>query len=180
MANPATLYRFRIDLSDVDRNVYETLDFRVAMHPSESLPFLMTRVLAFALNIREGLEFNPAGLSDSDEPCLRALSLTGVCELWIEIGNPSARKLHRAAKAAAMVKVYTYKDPIAMLRELQSTPIHRSSEIELFSFEMAFLKSLGETLKRDNSWGLLLNDGVLSVTPQNQETVATQIHVHKI
>src|SRR5258707_1232333 len=97
MAQLATLYRFRIELSDVDRGVYQPLDFRVAMHPSESPLFLVTRILAFALNTQEGLEFTPTGLSDPDEPCLRIANPRGGLSLWIEIGNPSARKLHKAA-----------------------------------------------------------------------------------
>ncbi|MES3037442.1 MAG: YaeQ family protein, partial [Bdellovibrionota bacterium] len=50
MALPSTLYRFKIDLSDIERGVYEQLEFRVAQHPSESLVYLLTRVLAYVLN----------------------------------------------------------------------------------------------------------------------------------
>ena len=60
MAQPSTLYRFRIDLTDIDRGVYETLDLRLAMHPSESETYLVTRVLAYALNYASDLEFSKA------------------------------------------------------------------------------------------------------------------------
>src|ERR1700722_14698215 len=50
MANLATLYRFKLSVSDVDRGVYEDLDFRVPMHPSENAAYLLSRVLAYALN----------------------------------------------------------------------------------------------------------------------------------
>ncbi len=50
MSQGTVLYRFRLHLSDVDRSVYEELDFRLALHPSESLAFLLTRMLAYALN----------------------------------------------------------------------------------------------------------------------------------
>ena len=43
MALSATVYHFQIELSDVDRGVYEALDLRVARHPSESTPYLLTR-----------------------------------------------------------------------------------------------------------------------------------------
>ena len=111
MSAATTLFRFRIELSDVERNVYTTLDFRVAMHPSETPLYLMTRVLAYALNSGEEglqrLEFSPGGLSNPDAPSIQVLSPTGTSLLWIEIGNPSARKLHRAAKASRRVRVYT-------------------------------------------------------------------------
>ena len=51
------LYRFLIELSDIDRSVYKSLDFRVAQHPSEIAPYLLSRVLAYALSYQEGLEF---------------------------------------------------------------------------------------------------------------------------
>jgi cyclopropane fatty-acyl-phospholipid synthase-like methyltransferase len=45
MALSATIHHFQVTLSDVDRNVYETLDLRVARHPSESARYLTTRML---------------------------------------------------------------------------------------------------------------------------------------
>ena len=58
MAHPSTLFRFRIDLTDIDRGVYRKLDFRIAMHPSESETFFVTRVLAYALNAQDDLQFS--------------------------------------------------------------------------------------------------------------------------
>ena len=49
MALPASIHRFQIQLSDTGREVYESLDLRVARHPSESVPFLLTRILALSL-----------------------------------------------------------------------------------------------------------------------------------
>jgi uncharacterized protein YaeQ len=185
MAHPSTLYRFRIDLSDVDRGVYEPLDFRVAMHPSESEHYLLTRVLAFALNSGPSLEFSPGGLSDPDEPAIRALSAHGSIELWIEIGSPSARKLHRAAKAARTLKVYTYKDPELLVKEAREGDIHRSEHLEIFSFDTRFLDGLASLLKRDNRWSLLNTDSSLTVGIQGGEgseaaSVAGELSSHSL
>ena len=43
MALSSTIFVVDIDLSDVDRNVYETLSLRVARHPSDE--FLVARLL---------------------------------------------------------------------------------------------------------------------------------------
>jgi uncharacterized protein YaeQ len=37
MALTSTIYRVDLALSDVDRGVYETLELRLALHPSERL-----------------------------------------------------------------------------------------------------------------------------------------------
>jgi len=163
MAQPSTIYRFKISLSDVDRGRYETLELRLAMHPSESVPYLLTRVIAYALNLQEGLKFTQ-GIGNPDEPALEVRDLTGAVQVWIEVGNPSARRLHKASKASGRVRVYTYRDPELLIKEARSEVIHKVETIEVFSLTPAFLSKLGETLERDNAWQLLHTDGELSIT----------------
>jgi uncharacterized protein YaeQ len=168
MAHPTTLYRFRIDLSDVDRGVYQTLDLRVAQHPSETPAYLLSRILAYALSYEEGLEFSPGGLSDTEAPALTVRDLTGGLRVWIEIGNPNPRKLHKAAKAADIVKVFTYKDPENLLREMSSNQVHRAEEIEIYSFEPRFLDRLAVHLEKDNKWSVIQTEGSLSITVRDE------------
>ncbi|HEX4924431.1 MAG TPA: YaeQ family protein [Bdellovibrionales bacterium] len=179
MALPSTLYRFRIALSDVDRNVYEDLDLRVSMHPSETPPYLLTRVLAYALSYEPGLEFAAGGLSDSDTPAISLAGTRGGLALWIDIGNPTARKLHKAAKAAARVKVFTYKDPAHLVREIRENKVHRADELEIYSFEGPFLEALAESLGRDNRWELLHTAGSLNVTVAGR-SIAGESHRHSV
>lgn len=164
MSIGVTLYRFKINLSDVDRGVYENLDFRLAMHPSETLPSVFTRALAFSLNTQPGLEFTPGGISVPEEPAIFAKDDRGQLSLWIEIGNPSARKLHKASKACPQVRVYTYKNPELILREGASENIHRSEHIEIFAFEPGFLEQLTEHSTKDVRWDVLHNDQQLTIT----------------
>jgi uncharacterized protein YaeQ len=127
-----TLYRFRIELSDLDRSVYDSLDFRVAMHPSETNDFLITRVLAYALNWQEGLEFSAGGLHEAEEPAMKVAGRHGTTALSIEIGNPSAKRLHKNAKAADAIKVYTYKDPSLRRRPKIPRPHGRTPRARQF------------------------------------------------
>lgn len=169
MASPTALFRFRIELADIDRGVYEALDFRVAQHPSENLPYLLTRVLAFALNAGQDLTFSAGGLSDPDEPCMSAPGARGGTALWIEIGNPSARKLHKASKASEKVKVYTYKNADTLIRDLQAEGVHNLARIDLFQFSSDFLTGLSNVIQKDNRWSLTSHDGGLNVTCSLQE-----------
>jgi uncharacterized protein YaeQ len=77
MALPATIRRFEIALADADREVYESLDWRVAQHPSESERYLIARILARALEHAEGVEFSKLGVSDDDEPAIVHRDLRG-------------------------------------------------------------------------------------------------------
>ena len=67
MAQKATIYKVELSVSDMDRNYYETHNLTVAKHPSETDERLMLRIIAFALNAHEKLEFSK-GISTDDEP----------------------------------------------------------------------------------------------------------------
>ena len=164
MANSTTLYRFQIELSDVEAGVYKSLDVRLAQHPSESQMFLLTRLLAYVLNEREYLELVPEGLSDPDAPAVKAVTPGGDILLWIEVGNPSARKLHKAAKAARQVLVYTYKDPKPLLEDIRENKVFHAETIGIWSLDPKFLQAVAAKLERKNAWGVMLNDGSLTVS----------------
>lgn len=179
MSQGAVLYRFRLDLSDIERSVYEKLDFRLAQHKSESIPFLLTRAIAYALNVEEGLEFSAKGLGEPDDPCISSQDPKGGIGLWIEVGNPSARRLHKAAKAARRVKVYTYKNPELLLRELEAEKVHNAEQIEIFSLAEDFLAELEEALERDNEWSLVRDQGSLAVHV-GEQSYEGSLHLHSL
>ncbi|HVZ87318.1 MAG TPA: YaeQ family protein [Polyangia bacterium] len=163
MALSATVYHFQIELSDVDRGVYESLDLRVARHPSESTPYLLTRVIAYALLFEEGIAFSK-GLSTTEEPALWIKDLQGNLRVWVEVGAPSAERLHKASKASPRLVVFTQHDPRLLIREAQTRVIHKAADIEVYALDPAFLAQLGALTDRNPRWTLLRNDGQLYVT----------------
>jgi uncharacterized protein YaeQ len=163
MALTATMRRFQLNLSDTDRDVYETIELRVAQHPSESEPYLVTRVLAMALEYRRDLQFG-RGLSTPEEPGLSAPNAMGGVALWIEIGLPSAERLHKITKQADEVCVYVHKNPEPLLADLSSGTIHRAETIKVVAFAPSFLQALSERVERNNTWDVLRTNGTLYVT----------------
>lgn len=107
MAIKATIFRAELGVSDIDRGVYGTFPLTIARHPSETDERMMVRVLAFALNAHERLEFGK-GISNEDEPALWRRDLTGAIEQWIDVGLPEERLLRRACGKATEVMLYTY------------------------------------------------------------------------
>lgn len=162
MALSATIYNFSIELADMDRGVYETLDLKAAQHPSETDEALLARVLAYCCEFTEGIEFS-RGISSPDEPAVFVRDLTGVLRVWIEIGAPDAARLHKARKAVERVAVYTYKDPKQMLANWTGERIHKAESIEVFSFDAAFLKALVARLDRRMAFSLSITDAHLYV-----------------
>jgi uncharacterized protein YaeQ len=107
MAQKATIYKAELSISDMDRHYYETHNLTVAKHPSETDKRLMLRILAFALNAHEQLEFT-RGISTDDEPDIWQKSLSGDLELWVELGLPSEKIVRQSCGKANKVIIYCY------------------------------------------------------------------------
>jgi uncharacterized protein YaeQ len=171
LALGATIYTFDIELADSDRGVYESLNLRVAQHPSETPDYLMTRVLAYCLEFAEGIGFSK-GLSDPDEPAIYVRDLTGVLTAWVDIGLPEPERLHRASKAAPRVVVYTHKDPAQWAERIREAKIHRGDKLEVFAFDRAWLGGLVARLERRMKLSLARSEGEIYLGVAN-ETLQT-------
>lgn len=178
MAN-FTLFKFQIELSDIPRSLYQTIEFRAAQHPSESMPYFLTRILAYILNFEDDLIFAPTGLHDPDAAAINIPDLSGGFKTLIEIGSPSARKLHKATKTAKTVKVYTYKNPVSLLEEIKTEKVHRGSELEIFSLSPSFLSEIEPLLKNNNRWALMFNDGTISLQI-GEQSISGELNTHSL
>src|SRR5712671_58614 len=163
MAQTATIYTIQIDLADSDRGVYESLDLRIARHPSESEEYLVARVMAYALEYAEGIEFS-RGISDPDEPTIAIRDLTGALKVWIEIGSPEAARLHKASKACPRVAVYTHKDPAQLVARLAGERIHRAGDVELWAIDRPLISALVARLDRRMGFALSIADRELNLS----------------
>src|SRR5207249_8611398 len=110
----------------------------------------------------EGLSFS-RGLSEPDEPALAVRDLTGELRAWIDVGAPDAARLHKAAKAAPRVAVYTHKAPALLLRSLEGQRIHRAEAIELYAFDRELIGGLAARLQRRMAFDLSVTDAHLFV-----------------
>jgi uncharacterized protein YaeQ len=147
MALGATIHVFKIDLADADRGVYRPLELRLARHPSETEDHLLTRVVAYCLEYAEGIAFSN-GLFDSDQPTIAVRDLTGALRVWIDVGAPEAARLHRAAKLAPRVAIYTNKDAELLAARLRAERIHRVEAMELYAVDRDWLASVAAHLTR--------------------------------
>jgi len=160
MPPSGTMRKFEVVLADSDRGVYETLELRVAQHPSETDRYLVTRVLARALEHDEGVDFTK-GLSDGDEPAIWRKDLRGDLLSWIEIGAPTPERLHRALKAVDRVAVYGSQRMPELARAVKEFEAHRAEELHVLAFDGAFLDRVAGTLDRNNRWELSVSGGTL-------------------
>ena len=178
MALTSTIYNVKVDLSDVDRAVYETLDLRMAMHPSETIEYMTTRLLAYCLEYTDGISFT-AGLSDGDEPPIVVRDLTGRVTAWIEIGMPDADRLHRASKLADRVALYTHRELRNVMKELERKKIHRAEEIPIYTFDTGFIDAIASRFERRVAMSMSVTEGHIYADIAGQ-SLTSEIHDHRI
>jgi uncharacterized protein YaeQ len=178
VAQTATIYNFEIELSHVDRGIYETLSLRVACQPSETSEYLLTRVLAYCLELTEGIAFGK-GLTEPNEPALSVRDLTGALKVWVDVGAPDAARLHKASQACPRVVVYTHKDPRQVLPQLMGERIHRIEALEFYSLDRGMIAELAARLTRRLAFALSVSDDHLYVTV-GEDTFAGAMERHTV
>ncbi|MBK8266347.1 MAG: YaeQ family protein [Nannocystis sp.] len=164
MALTATMMHWRVELADVDRGVYTPIDLRLARHPSESMRYLITRTLAYCLCFTEGIGFSKGGISSTDEPPICVRDPTGLLLEWIDVGVPSAERLHRATRAAPRVSLFSHAPLAQLQREAASQRIHKVESITVWRIEASFLDAVEARVGRNTKIELMRNDGLLYVT----------------
>ena len=108
----------------------------------------MVRLLAFALNADEALEFG-RGLSTEGEPDLVKLDLTGAIDLWIDVGVPDERELRKAAGRAREVKMYLYGGRSAALWWAQNeAALQRLQNLSVIEFPPSITEAMTTLAER--------------------------------
>jgi uncharacterized protein YaeQ len=143
------------------------------------MPYFLTRTIAYALLYEEGIAFSKGGLSSADDPALTIRDLQGNLRVQVEIGTPSAERLHKASKASPRLVVFTQNDPRLLIREAGTREIHKADQIEVYALEPKFLNRLGEITDRNARWTLMRNDGELYITV-GKETVSGTVSRHAL
>jgi uncharacterized protein YaeQ len=174
MALTATVYNLKIHLSDSDRNVYESLDLRVAQQPSETPENMLMRVLAYCLEYRDGIVFTE-GIAAGDEPAVLVRDLTGRITAWIEVGLPDAQRLHRGMKMAGAAAVYTHRDARKLVAQLSAEKIHRASEIPIHAIEKSFIEELGSLIERRSELSMSVFDREISLNIRDRNLTTTVV-----
>lgn len=171
MALPSTIYRASIQLSDLDRGRYESLQFTLARHPSETAERLLLRLLAYALCHEPELVFTK-GVGAGDEPDLWAKEPDGRISLWVEVGLPDPERLIKASRHAGRVILFCGGLNRVRWEAQHLAKLSNVANLSILAVGMDFLTSLGKNLQRSIQWELTLTEGriYLSVDGQTLET----------
>lgn len=178
MAQPSTIYRVSIQLSNIDRDQYESLQTTVARHPSETEDRLLARILAYALYYEPELTFTK-GVGAGDEPDLWLKGPDGRVKSWIEVGLPDAERLVKASHHSEQVVLCAYGSSRSVWEKQQLPKLSGLSNLTIICLDQAFLRSIADRLQRAINWSLTVTEGMLylSIDGETLETTVNYLMV---
>jgi uncharacterized protein YaeQ len=159
MALTATIRKAELQISDMDRGYYATHNLTLAQHPSETDERLMVRLLAFALNAEDRLEFGK-GLSSEEEPDLWKLDYTGDIEHWIDLGHPDESRVRKASNRSRRIQVVNYGGNASDIWwQKQEKHLNRFGNLSVVDLPSEFVEQWGLQVQRMMRWSVLIQDG---------------------
>lgn len=171
MALKATIFKATLNIADMDRHYYADHQLTLARHPSENDERMMVRLLAFALNASDQLEFTK-GLSTDDEPELWQKSLSNEIELWIELGLPDESRLRKACNRSKKVTLYTYGGRgVPIWWDKNKAKLARFNNLACVNLDPEATEQLAGLAQRAMSLQVTIQDG--EVTFSNEHGLVT-------
>lgn len=175
MALKATIFKADIQIADMDRNYYQDHALTIARHPSETDERMMMRLLAFIIHAHEALVFGK-GLSAEDEPDLWQKDLTGVIELWIEVGQPDDKRIMKACGRSARVLIYSYSATSNIWWGQVGSRVERARNLTVINVAPSVSMALAAFAQRSMQLQCTIQDGQIWIT-SNDETVQVDLTV---
>ena len=164
MALKSTIYKVSLQVSDFERDLYQSFTHKVALHPSETLERMLLRLLAFSVYADEDLTFTK-GLSTEDEPDLWRKSLSGEVELWIDLGLPDLKRVRKAAGRSRKVLVFAYGgQKVRSWFDGISSDLEKIDNITVIGVDMAEIEPLIPQIQRSMELALMIQKNSISVT----------------
>ncbi len=160
MALKATIYKANIELADMDRNYYDSLQLTIAQHPSETEQRLMIRLIAYILNAHQDLKFGK-GLSDEEEASIWQVNYSDEIDLWIELGQLDEKRLKKASNQAKKVKLYSYGASASTWWGQVQSSMKKFDRLSIEQFEPETCDTLVKLLSRNMDFQCSIQDGQL-------------------
>ncbi len=169
MALKPTIYKFRISLSDLNRDYYDTLNLTIAQHPSENAERMMARVLAYCINAQADLVFTK-GLSTVEEPDIWVRTLEDRIALWIDVGEPAVERIKKACRQSDEVRVYSFNSRAkADVWWEKNQSKFRLLDASLFQFDWEEIQALAEALQRGMDFSVTITGESAFIATENGE-----------
>ncbi|UGA57535.1 YaeQ family protein [Vibrio sp. VB16] len=165
MALKPTIYKFRVALTDINNDYYDSLSLTIAQHPSESLQRMMARVVAFSMNAQPDLSFTK-GLSNIEEPDIWHKTLDDQISLWIDVGEPDPERVKKSTRLARKVRVYSFNTKSDVWWKQNANKLNLL-KAEVYKFDAEGIETLATYVKRTMDFSIMLSGNTVFVSTEN-------------
>lgn len=163
MATKATILKATVQLSDMDRNYYDTLHLTLAQHPSENDQRLIIRLLCFIINADPQLKFGK-GVSDEDEAAIWQINYSDEIEHWIELGQLEQKRIKKACNQAQKVSLYCYGSSADTWWKQNQNHFHEFKNLTIKQFSAETCEQLLPLVSRNMDFQCSIQDDQLWLT----------------
>lgn len=171
MALKPTIYKFRISLTDMNRDYYDSFNLTVAQHPSETEQRMMARIMAFCINASPELEFTK-GLSSIEEPDLWQKSLDDQILDWIDVGEPDPERVKKATRLSKSVRVFSFNTKSNVWWE-QNKGKFGYLKAQIVRLDNAGIEQLSEMTQRTMDLSVMLSGNSAFINSDTQSAEVT-------
>ena len=171
MALKSTVFKLNLSISDMVRNYYQDHLLTMARHPSETDQRLLLRIVAFALNAHEHLQFSK-GLSSMEEPDLWQIDLTGRIEHWIDLGQPIEKRIRQSCGKSDRVSIYTYQrgTPNAWFESIKGD-LERFKHLRVVQLSIKDESVVERITERSMQLNCVIDEDQVSLTSENEHLI---------
>ncbi|MFK5892780.1 MAG: YaeQ family protein, partial [Pseudomonadota bacterium] len=167
MAVKATIYKIKLEISDLDRHYYQSHELTIACHPSETEQRMMVRVLAFAMYASDRLSFTK-GLCADDEPELWDKNLSDDIELWISLGQVEEKQIRKSLGRSKQVVIFTYASQKSTTWWKQNqSKLEKLDNLKIIHIKTAELELIQALVSRNMDLQCTIQDGLIWLSNSN-------------
>lgn len=171
MAIKPTIYKFKLSVSDLNHDYFDSLNLTVALHPSETKERMMVRVLVFCLHAYqddENLMTFTKGLSAIDEPDIWLKGLDDQLHLWVDVGEPSFERIKKSCRLSKQTYVYSFNSKSNAWWK-QSQEQFSSLPVNVLSFDWQEIQGLSALLARKVELSVTLSGASAFIAAEHEQ-----------
>lgn len=159
MALKPTIYKARVALVDLNRDLYEQLNLTLAQHPSETIERMMVRLIVYCIHWHPNISFT-RGLSTVEEPDLWVKTLDDQISLWIDVGEPSEERVKKASRLAGETVVVCFNSKSEFWWNQNQSKI-KALDVTVQRFDWNSVVKLADLVQRTMNLTVTISDNTI-------------------
>ncbi|CAM5221318.1 YaeQ family protein [Alishewanella longhuensis] len=172
MALKATVFKVQLQIADMDRHYYADHSLTLAQHPSENDERMMVRLLAFALNANDSLQFTKGLSGESEQAELWDIALDGTINLWVEFGQADEKWLRKACNRAKQVQLFCYGGRVVPIWwKNNSAALARYQNLSVLDIPDTAVSAMASLVNRNMNLQCNISEGQIWLSDANQSVL---------